>query len=154
MEVINHKGVDYNKADVQPTESVISKESIQDIVFEKEKCVKNAHQVADKLKILCIEGFVVCFVTDGKSMGQKVIRHCWNKIGDKHFDVTKDFVWGKFEFAAQEFYYYPVAEFSPSQYNFLTTDLFLSDVVEIAAELDKGLQEEVSKENNVDETEG
>jgi len=51
-------------------------------------------------------------ILSGNSVHDRIIRHCWNKVGDVHVDITKNYVWSKLGVAQDEdFLYFPVAEY-------------------------------------------
>ena len=148
MATIEHKGIVYEEVDILSSSEVIDLEKINQIKsdFEKEKCVENACEVAKVLNIKCVEGFVICMVTNGSEIDDKVIRHCWNKIDDKYFDVTKDFVWPEFNFIAQKLSYFPIGEYEHSDYSFENGKLFNSEAVQIAKELDEIWKKNIEEE--------
>src|SRR5688500_1419148 len=93
----NHGGYLFREVQISETDKAIDLNLIQQIVpgFEHGKCLGNSIQAAKTLNATCIEGIVDCSVRNGDRTDYHVIRHCWNKIGNVHFDVTKHFIWDK-----------------------------------------------------------
>ena len=142
--MIEHEGIIYNSIEVVKADSVINIEEIENSIsnFKSSKCVQNSHIVAEKLDIKCVEGFVFCMAANGDRIDDKVIRHCWNQINGKYFDVTKEYIWDKSD-TKKDFVYFPIAEFDSAEYDFSQEKLFLSNAVEIASAIDEKWQEEL-----------
>ena len=56
--------------------------------------------------------------------------------------MTADYLWKDIDVTASEFYYYPVGYFTADEYDFKDGQVFLSDAVAIAADLNELLKEE------------
>lgn len=152
--MIEHEGVIYNSIEVVKAETVINIVDIEELIskFENSKCVQNSHLIAEKINIKCVEGFVYCMVANGDRIDDKIIRHCWNKVDDNYFDITKDFIWDETDIP-KKFIYFPIAEYESNEYDFSQEKLFLSNAVEIAAAIDKELQESLKSENDISKEE-
>ncbi len=105
------------------------------------QCLFNSYKVAKLTNSLCVEGFV--FIKVDKTGSFFV--HCWNKIDNNHFDLTKDSVWSK-NGKETECHYFPVSEYLFKNYNISENDKnqelkFISKTQEIV----DGLQAEISE---------
>lgn len=140
MKYYPHKGIDYLRADIVDSNSVLTNDEI--IKLESQfssngACLKNALITAKLTGSTCIEGFVYYLMPCGKIVDEKVIRHCWNFKDGKYFDVTKDFIWSK-DNREKDFFYFIVGEYPCTDYsreNYKKVE-FLSNVAIIAKEID------------------
>jgi|GEM_PF-3085578 len=140
MRTYEHKDISYPEVEIELLNNIDKNfaEKLKGIIAnlkEDGACVYNANFTAKAVGGDCVEGFVIC---QGNAY-PGAIRHCWNKIGDDHFDLTKEFVWAKTRPSAT-FYYFPLEIFEPGVYAGDYT--FRSKAVEIA----KGVDESVNTE--------
>jgi len=92
------------------------------------QCFVNAKLVSRLTGALCVEGVVQVHYKNDTSF----IRHCWNMISDKHFDITGEFKWPQNGYVA----YYPFVSYELEEYdNLKLGQNFLSNVVDIAKKL-------------------
>jgi len=138
MMTVELKGVLYRETHVTSADEAIDLTKLKSIVGELKddgQCLHNAYITArafENNEVICVEGFV----HTSTSNDARMIRHCWNKIGSTHFDVTKDFIWAK-KSTQGKFNYFPVQEFQHSEY--ATGQKFLSQAPKIAAEIEQRL---------------
>ena len=102
-------------------------------------CLKNSYHVAKKTSnITCIEGVILLKI----EIKGVFFAHCWNKMDNNHFDITKNVIWSKNR-EKYEIMYFPVAEFTCLDYevNIKMHDelIFLSHVDEMAKILNEEL---------------
>jgi hypothetical protein len=136
-----HNGVDYIKADIIDSKTVITDSQLGDLqtkLLSNGECLQNALTTAKMINSQCVEGFVYCMAANGKKVDEYVIRHCWNFINGVHFDITKDFVWDKVTSNPKDFIYFIVAKYNYDDYfkikNVKSID-FLSIAPRIAKEI-------------------
>lgn len=94
-----------------------------DIEIKQGDCFINSYRVANKYpKVEIVEGLILAVDNEN---GAKPMPHVWNKLGDIHFDVTKERVWtGREELnETKDIKYFSVK-------NHLHTDFKNSDVFE------------------------
>jgi hypothetical protein len=142
---VEYNGIMYNEVEVESFDVVADAETVKAFspnFCDDGACILNAYNTAKITTALCVEGFVICKVLPANIT---VIRHCWNKIADRHLDVTKDFIWDKRNIKTI-YNYFPVAEFHAIDYNPEKKEVFeiafLSDVVNIA----QGVKDEIYDE--------
>ena len=151
---IEHNGITYEEVEISKTSDVIDEKLVSNLLNElkDEKCVENAIEIAKATNSKCVEGFVFCLVTKQGEVGDKVIRHCWNKINNQYFDATNEYVWSRNKFIATKYHYFEIDEFEPSEYVFKDGNYFISNAVEIAEQLDiKWMKEIESEESNTED---
>ncbi|RZK25303.1 MAG: hypothetical protein EOO43_05865 [Flavobacterium sp.] len=142
MQEVEYNKIKYKKIEVLPTQDIIDMQRMQSIssAFRDDgSCLASAYEVAKLFDSVCVEGFVIC--TSRGSI--TVIRHAWNKINGKSFDVSKDLVWADYKKKDAVFMYYPIDSFDHKKYNpeeGSEFDIsFLSDAINIA----KGIKREI-----------
>ncbi len=127
------KSVLLNKSLKQTLDSIKSK------IKDDGACIQNAYFTAKATSASLIEGFVICKQVPDVIF---VIRHCWNKIGGDHYDVTNDYIWSKLKQKTAH-YYYPIVEHKCLDYETNQQDVFKIRFLSNAVEIAKGIQEEI-----------
>ena len=148
----SHGGYGFRQILISETDTAIDVNLIEHIIpkFDNGKCLGNSIEAARILNATCIEGVVECRVRNVDRTDYHIIRHCWNKIGDVHFDVTRDFIWDKSS-RLKQFIYFPIAEYKPSEYVPVNGEVFfLSDAPKIAQELNSELNGDTPEPNKTD----
>ena len=139
---MDHKGIDYHEVLVSPTDEVVEFKQLESLlkIINQNKCFGNSYETSKLTGALCIEGFIVSIVTDEGQRQPKVLMHCWNKLGENYFDVTKNYVWEGFQLEG-EYHYYPVQEFFCDEYQPIDGKKInmLSNAEEVAIELNGDL---------------
>lgn len=102
---------------LQDTSEVISTDNLSLLIdySENGQCFGNAYKIANEFGAKCVEGIVIMKLETEEGDKGYVIAHCWNKLGDLSFDVTKDFVWANNGLKA-DYMYCPVNEYNADSY--------------------------------------
>src|ERR1700679_1166557 len=130
MKIYEYNKIKYRESEVKPIAEIddslaMKMEDIKADLKDDGACIYNAILAAKSANEECVEGFVICMGNGYPG----AIPHCWNKMGDNYFDITKDCIWAVTR-AAATFYYFPLATFSTDIYG--SDYRFRSDAVQIA----------------------
>lgn len=129
---------------ITPFEDCLNRRERKEVVrlsknFGCKKCQDNAAFVMKKINAICCEG-VAYIILEG-DFGKKWIKHCWNKKGDKYFDVTEEFCFRKTKPSIKEIHYFLLRERTASDYDEQKKreggSGFSSDIFTIEEELNK-----------------
>jgi hypothetical protein len=137
----------YKEIDITKIENITQIDSSNlSILMKQNQYLFNSYKVAKLTDSLCVEGFV--FIKVDKTGSFFV--HCWNKIDNDYFDLTKDSVWSE-NGKEIECHYFPVDEYLFENYNVSENEInqelkFLSKTQEIV----DGLQAEINEYYNQD----
>lgn len=149
---MNHNGKNYNHIEINEMSDCFDVSKIEHIKskFKISECVRNSYYVGKEINSKCIEGFVLLKISVDNELQGKVIRHCWNKLGDSYFDVSKEEIWNNHEYQVINALYHVVSEFEANEYskfeNCVGNLPFLSDAVQIAGELDIELKNAIDNQ--------
>lgn len=127
----------YEQITIEDTLSVVEKEVIEEVKgkLKLSLCVRNAYEISLLTGALMVEGFVYNVLLTEDGPDYNVIRHCWNRIDDKYFDVSKDYVWSQLPIKTSQHKYYMTGEYDHTKYPKDVVDGFFSDAIRIAGEL-------------------
>jgi hypothetical protein len=135
--------IEMNNKTGMPTAILISETpneiSVDDIVIEQGNCLLNSFKVARKYpNVEVVEG--VAIYVDSNDGGKPMI-HAWNRLGDVHFDVTKDKIWVNLEDHkdAKEVRYASVLSFFASEFKGATSLEFREETKELVKEMKEHL---------------
>lgn len=138
---------------IRPFEDCLDRQEREEVlklsdIFERKECLDNATFVMEKTDAVCCEGVAYIILED--DYGKKWIRHCWNKKGDKYFDVTEEFCFRKTKPSIEEIHHFLLRERSAADYaeqkRRVGKSGFSSDIFTIEDELNK-INNEVYGEN-------
>lgn len=146
MKIYEHENTRYTEVNVQDLFKQ-EDELLQKIAKVASKfkddgaCVYNAKLSAEATGSECVEGFVIIMGNGYPG----AIRHCWNKLGDIYFDVTRDMLWAVTRPESTN-YYFPLETFNPEVYK--NSYSFQSDVVKLAGDISKNVNNEAKKKED------
>jgi hypothetical protein len=114
-----------NKIELKPTEEI-----------GKGQCLLNAFRVAEITNAGIVEGVAYVEVEKDDTKSETFIKHAWNILDGKHFDITKDYVWPNLSVRLLKIEYLYESEYLSNDYNLdgITLD-FKSGVDLIASSL-------------------
>ena len=101
--------------------------------FGTGKCLLNAFKVAEVSKAEIVEGVahVICKKDDVESF--TFIKHAWNILDGKQFDITKDYVWPNLSIELMKIDYLYASQFSSESYDIDEGVLSFSSQVDLMA---------------------
>lgn len=129
---------------ITPFKECLDRQEIKEVrklsdMFKLKECLDNAAFVMEKIGAVCCEG--VAYIIMEGDCGKKWIKHCWNKKGDKYFDVTEEFCYRKTKPSIKDIHYFLLRERTASDYaeqkRRVGVSGFSSDIFTIEEELNK-----------------